>query len=117
MADRLVNYLRPQRKRTGLSQKDIATLLGYNEEGPVSRHERFRTIPPLLIALSYEVIFQVPVSELFSGLRHAVADAVDRRLAELESRLDEKQKGNRQQRDIAARKLQWIRHRRQTYGK
>ncbi len=65
---RLASYLSSHRKRSGLSQERLGKLLGYPDEGPVSRHERLRSVPPLRIALGYQAIFQIPVSELFPGV-------------------------------------------------
>ena len=63
----LSNYLRTFRKRSGLSQDDVAFLLGVQSGAEVSRHETFKRVPTLKTALSYEAIFGVPVRELFAG--------------------------------------------------
>ncbi len=81
----LVNYLCVNRRRAGLSQWELGQILGYRDEDAVARHERFRSLPPFLIALGYEVIFQQPVSEIFPGLRQTVAFGIERRLAEFEN--------------------------------
>src|SRR5229473_1003129 len=86
---RLANYLRVHRRRVGLSQHELGRVLGYQDEGPISRHERFHSMPPLVIALSYEIVFRVPVSEIFAGLRDTVEADIEERLAELENRLQQ----------------------------
>lgn len=103
----LANSLRLHRRRTGLSQGELGRLLGYDDESAVAKHERFQAMPPFLIALGYEIIFQVPVSELFPGIAETVALGIEARLAEMEDEL-------RQGGDIArpatmtTRKLDWL---------
>ena len=104
---RLTNYLRTHRKKTGLSQRDVARVLGYDDEGPVSRHERFHSTPPLLMAISYEIMFKVPVSELFAGLRDFVEATIEERLSELQKEL-EQGSGKGQKASGTARKLEWL---------
>jgi transcriptional regulator with XRE-family HTH domain len=64
---RLPNYLRTHRKRAGLSQDDVAVLLGGHSGAAVSRLERFRRQPSLKTALVLEAIYRVPVREFFAG--------------------------------------------------
>ena len=63
----LPNHLLAHRKRSALSQGEVAFLLGVHGSAKVSHHERFRT-PSLETALAYEAIYQKPVAELFPGL-------------------------------------------------
>ena len=79
--------LRTLRIRSGLSQKELANLLGFRSEGPVSRHERSDTVPNLLTAFGYEAIFRVPISELFPGLYQTVEIGIEERLAKMEEEL------------------------------
>jgi len=83
----IANYLRLHRRKSGLSQRELAQIVGSLTDIPVSRHERSVTVPALLIALSYEVIFHVPISEIFPGLYQIVATGIEERLASLESDL------------------------------
>lgn len=84
---RLNNYLRAYRKRAGLSQDDVAFLLGYKSGAQVSRYERGARKPTLENALTFEAILSVPVRELFAGRYEKVARAVSRRAAKLVERL------------------------------
>lgn len=90
-----------------MSQERLGKLLGYPDEGPVSRHERLRSVPPLRIALGYQAIFQIPVSELFPGVYERIKQDVEARLAELERTL---QQSNARGRDATriARTLEWF---------
>jgi transcriptional regulator with XRE-family HTH domain len=73
---KLPNYLRSNRKRLGLSQDEVAFLLGAQSGAKVCRYERFTREPSLATALAYEVIFQKPASELFAGLYQKVEQQV-----------------------------------------
>jgi transcriptional regulator with XRE-family HTH domain len=64
----LPNYLRSNRNRLGLSQDDVALLLGTRHGTKISRYENFTRTPSLETALALEVIFKRSVSELFGGL-------------------------------------------------
>lgn len=104
-------FLRPHRKKSGLTQRELANILGNVTEGQVSRHELGDNIPRLHVALGYEVLFGVPVSEMFPGVRATVARAVEIRLDYMEQVLKEKSAKGRDANAIA-RKLEWIYERR-----
>lgn len=107
MPARISNHIRKHRIRAGLSQHELAVVLGYKNQAAVSRHERFQSIPTLLTALGYEVIFHVPAAKMFSGLREQVEQGIVARLSELEAAL----KQGRSTKD-GVRKLDWIAARR-----
>jgi transcriptional regulator with XRE-family HTH domain len=109
MKDRLANYVRAHRKRVGLSQRELAFMLGYGDESAVAKHESFRAVPPLLIALAYEIIFQVPAGELFAGFREVVEASVEQRIAEFKARMEAA--GTGMQDRGTTRKLAWLRSR------
>ena len=80
-SNRLPNYLRGHRKRLGLSQTEVALLLGAGTGAKMCRYENFNRIPTLATALACEVIFKKPVSELFAGLYQQVGRKVSHRAA------------------------------------
>jgi hypothetical protein len=84
-------------------------ILGYCDEAAVSRHELFRSVPPLLMALGYEVIFQTSISELFPGLRQTIETGIEKSLADFEIEL-QKQRGSVHPSQVpaVARKLAWL---------
>ncbi len=84
---RLPNYIRVHRKRLGLSQNEVAFLLGWRDASQPSRYEHFSRIPALRTALALAVILRVSVYELFPGEYQKVEDAVSRRAQRLEARL------------------------------
>lgn len=89
----LPNYLRARRKSAGLSQEDIAFLLGFHSSH-ICRYERFRRTPGFRIAVAFEVIFKAPIRTLFHGDYRAVEKFIRRRTKQLVFRL-KKQKANR----------------------
>lgn len=95
------------RLRSGLSQLELAHILGFTSAVPVSRHERSATVPNLLTALGYEIIFRVPVSELFPGLYQTIETGIEERLAELEDELQQSTAKGRTA-AVIARKLEFL---------
>lgn len=78
MARKLVHYLRNERRRQGLTQTDVAALLGGRWKGRVSWYER-GGMPPTPVALEYEAIFGKHVSALLGGAYGDAARRVKRR--------------------------------------
>ncbi|TAM80981.1 MAG: hypothetical protein EPN47_13940 [Acidobacteria bacterium] len=79
MSAPLESYLRTYRKRSGLSQEEVAFLIGAANGVNVARHEQLDRQPDLPTALAYEIIFRAPVRELFAGLYQKVeAEAIAR---------------------------------------
>lgn len=71
-----VPYLRALRRRSTLSQEDVAFLLGALSGTRVSRHETGACVPPLAVALAYAVIFDVGVEEIHEDERLRIAERV-----------------------------------------
>lgn len=103
----IASYVRTHRKKSGLTQVEIAKLLGHRNSGRVSRHERGITLPSLSVALGYEAIFRVPVAELFPSVHEAVVKNLEARFTHLESCLGKKSAAGRDA-NATARKLQYI---------
>lgn len=83
----LSNYVRMYRRKAGFTQRELGVLVGYGYESPVSRHERFLSLPPLAVALGYEILFEAPISELFAGVYEEVNIGIEERLTDLETTL------------------------------
>jgi len=114
MENRLPNYIRADRRKAGLSQREIGLILGYNSEKSVSKHELNSSMPPLLIALAYSVLFEKEVSELFGGLRDGVASVVEKRIDDLEHDLLAKWDSGKDRSVATRHKLEWIKGRRRS---
>src|SRR5271166_5647271 len=103
-------YLRFLRRKSGLTQRELAQILGTVTEGQISRHERSVTPPTLIAAFGYQVVFQEPVSEIFPGLYHTIEAGVVERLEAFESKLGESTAKGHAAAPVA-RRLEWLNER------
>ncbi|MGH9498164.1 MAG: helix-turn-helix transcriptional regulator [Terriglobales bacterium] len=107
MSQPLANYLRAYRKRSGLTQREVALLLGCRDGGQVSRYEKQHYLPPLRTALACGVIFRVPLTQLFAGIQAGIVKEIADRIVNL--RLELEAKLNRNPRSaLTLRKLHWL---------
>jgi len=101
VSHKLENYLRTYRKRSSLSQDEVAFLLGCQNGTKVSRYERLGRKPNLETLFAYEVVFGAPARELFAGAYQKVEKKILNRTQLLTRKL------NRATPDrMATRKLQ-----------
>ena len=107
---KLENYLRAYRKRSGLTQREVAFLLGCENGAQVSRYEKRRRVPPLRMALACEAVFGVPAAELFGGMQDQVSKVIEKRLAELRSRLQATNSAGIKKSEVrlTEQKLRWL---------
>jgi transcriptional regulator with XRE-family HTH domain len=77
---RFDNYIRMLRRQRGLSQDELASLLGWKSGSAVSRLERGRRKPSLETLLALEAIFGVPIREFYAGRFQKVETAVKERV-------------------------------------
>jgi transcriptional regulator with XRE-family HTH domain len=82
-----MSYLRTYRKRGGLTQDEMAFLIGYQSGTKVSRFERLARQPNLETALACQVVFGIPAHKLFPGMFAEVEKTVTERARMLASRL------------------------------
>jgi DNA-binding XRE family transcriptional regulator len=87
MNHKITSYLRSHRRRWGLTQRELAYLLGIKNGSVVSRMERQRRRPNLLVALACQVVFDIQTVKMFPGLFSEIEDAVMRRAYKLYDRL------------------------------
>jgi transcriptional regulator with XRE-family HTH domain len=102
-SNRLSNYLLSHRKRSALSQGEVAFLLGLQSGARVCHYERFTKEPGLQTALAYEAIYGRPISELFPGLFEKIQDEVRARARTLEQQESRSDSG-----DLTTRKRQFL---------
>lgn len=76
------------RKRSGLSQDEVAFLLGCKSGAKLSRYERGGRLPSLETAIALELVFGVDSRELFRGHHTRVYQRVRRRAQRLSRRVD-----------------------------
>ncbi|MBS1983504.1 MAG: helix-turn-helix transcriptional regulator [Bdellovibrionales bacterium] len=81
-------YLRTHRKRWGLSQRELASLLGQSVS-LISRFERLSREPTVHALIGAEFAFGEPARRLFPGLYSTVEAAVTLRAIDFAERLAE----------------------------
>jgi hypothetical protein len=89
--------------------------LGFGSDIAVSRHERSKSIPDLLTAMGYEAIFRVPIATQFPELFESVAMAVETRIEELETAMQQQSATSRRAAQTA-RKLEFFSERKTRYS-
>ncbi len=104
---RLQNYLRTHRRRHGLSQAEVAILLGAASGTKVSRYENFTRTPNALTIFACQIVFNQAASELFAGEYDTVLRAVQQRarrlLKQLSTRPDNQSKRNLRKLELVTR--------------
>ncbi|SRR5260221_4520288 len=73
---RAPHYLRSERRKRALLQREIAALLGVRSTSKVRRYEAYQALPPLRTAFAYEVIYGKPLTALFPDLFKEVRQEV-----------------------------------------
>lgn len=102
--------LRTLRMRSGLSQREVAEILGFKTDVPAFRHEYAKTLPDLRTALGYEILFRVPISMQFQGLYRAIEPLIEDRISELKRRLEAQAgRGENAARNAAKLEFLWLR--------
>jgi DNA-binding XRE family transcriptional regulator len=83
MVQRFQTYLRPSRRHWGLTQGELAFLIGYKTGKSISRIEALKQTPTLNAALSCAVIFNTTPLKLFPGALYDAEQVVLDRAYEL----------------------------------
>lgn len=78
------NALRVHRKKWGLSQREVAHLLGLRARSVVSVYEAGWVLPSLRVLIAYQFMFGAAPDELFPGLKRRVEQQVARRAVVLD---------------------------------
>ena len=88
MHKKIPSYMRTHRRKWGLTQKELAHLLGAKSGTQVSRLERLIRKPKLFIALACQVIFGELPHRLFPKLFSKVEESVMQRAYQLYKKLE-----------------------------
>jgi transcriptional regulator with XRE-family HTH domain len=83
MTTRFISYLRPLRRRWGLTQRELAFLIGGQSGAAISRLEQLKRTPSLAALIACEVLFGVGHTEIFPDSYTQVRQAVMARANEL----------------------------------
>lgn len=84
---RVLCYLRRARRAWGLTQKELAYLVGFKSACHISRIEQAKRHPSVEAALACQVIFGTPPSDMFPHTYALVEDRVMRNIYTLNERL------------------------------
>jgi transcriptional regulator with XRE-family HTH domain len=106
-AQRFASYLKTYRKQSGLTQREVAFLLGLKQTPQFSRYEKQHAIPSLPVALGCEAVFRVPVKELFPGMSDPIVGQISSRIEALTAELQRRDVKGKDAR-LTARKLSWL---------
>lgn len=90
MSPPLYNQTKTSRKKAGLSQDDVAFLLGKESGSYVSRVEQNKITPDLFTALSYQILFDIQVHQMFAGIYTEIQPILITRIAKLTNILEKK---------------------------
>ena len=83
MASHIVTYLRRERRKWGLTQEELASLLGLKSRGNISALENGKCQPTARELLALQLIFGMTASQLFPELATDIESAVLSRVREL----------------------------------
>lgn len=84
------SYVRRNRRRWGLTQRELALLLGLSSSSAVSRIERSKRTPSAAALIACSIVFGLSVPELFPLLQQEIEEAVLGMAKELYEGLDAK---------------------------
>ena len=87
--------LKSERKRSGLTQHELAYLVGLRTASAVSRLERGEREPEFRTALAYEIVFNRSGAELFPVVYEEVESLVLQRAVAVADRLRQIEQSNR----------------------
>ena len=93
--------MRTYRRRAGLTQDELAFLLGCRSGAKVSRYERMTRRPNLQAAFGCHVIFGVPAHELLPGILAEVERGIIKRAHLLSQELSLQRSNPRLRRKLA----------------
>lgn len=80
-------YLRTHRRNWGLTQRELAELIGTVSSTQMSRYENSKRAPKIEVALACQVIFGVPPSTMFSDAYALAEEEVMRNMHRMDQAL------------------------------
>jgi transcriptional regulator with XRE-family HTH domain len=81
-------YLRTLRRNWGLTQRELATLIGTVRPNQVSNYENSKRAPKIEVALACQVIFGVPPSTMFPNAYALAEEEVMRNMYRMDQALE-----------------------------
>lgn len=102
MSKPLPSYLRTHRKRSGLTQDEVAFLLGVRSGSKVSRYERLTRKPTLENLFALQVVYRTVPHMLFLGIFEEIEKTVIKRASVLAIEVRSLHTGPQAKRKLAA---------------
>lgn len=78
-----INFLRLYRKRSPLTQSDIAFLLGLPDDSNISRYEKGQREPTIELLLVYHLLFDTSIESFFEQHSHIIYQDLIKRIEDL----------------------------------
>jgi len=100
MSYKVKSYLRTFRRRSGLTQAEVAFLLGVHSGAKVSRYERLSRRPSFQTALGLQAVFGIPAETLLPAMSAQVERKIVARAYLLSRRLERHSDSARTKRKI-----------------
>lgn len=94
------NYAKTCRKKTGLSQNEVAYLLGLKSSHFISQTELGNEIPALSRCILYHILCDKQVDKIFPDLSEKFALDIFKRIAKLSKQLQKKRQSESVKRKI-----------------
>ncbi len=85
----LDNYIEMLRQRHGLSQSELAVLIGVEQRASVSQFERGIRQPNLETLLALQIVLGANAEDIFAGVAHDVRDRVTSKARALLESIDD----------------------------
>lgn len=97
------NYLKTYRKRSHLTQKEMAFLFGDKSAAKICRYENTVRSPKLETLLCYSSVFEIPITEIFAEEFREISKATKQRAKSLLAKFPEKPPD-----PVTARKIRFL---------
>lgn len=81
------NYLQIYRKRSSLTQPDVAFLMEHQDHSKLSRYEKGQRTPSIEMLLAYHLLFDVPIEAFFERQKQELHLRILRRIHDLRNEL------------------------------
>jgi transcriptional regulator with XRE-family HTH domain len=86
----LENYISMHRKSAGLSQDELALLLGLRSRSALAKYELAHRMPELQVIIGLEIVFGEPVQGVFKGVARRLRELIRARARALGEAMPEK---------------------------
>ena len=107
-------FVRSHRRKWGLTQVELARLVGLSSRSAVSRIERAERVPTTATIIACGIIFGLATPDLFPSLQEEIEEIVSLAIAVLQEELaDQSDKGSVRKRALLTQVLERIKSRKQ----